>query len=46
MRPTMSSELPAANGTIARMPRVGQACANVDCGNADAASAAAVSFNV
>ena len=46
MRPTMSSELPAANGTMARMTRVGQAWAKTDCGSADEASAAAVSFSV
>jgi hypothetical protein len=32
--------LPAENGTMARMLRVGQACANVSRGNAGAASAA------
>ncbi len=37
----MSSELPAANGIIARIGRAGQACANAACGSAGTANAAA-----
>src|SRR5215207_525740 len=40
-RPTISSELPAANGIIARIGRAGQAWAKAACGRAGIAKAAA-----
>src|SRR6185369_2373765 len=39
MRPTMSSELPAENGIIARMGLAGQLCARASVGSAGVASA-------